>query len=57
MKLEDAIGGAILGASGAFALGQVPPFTFLPEEVVMVPAGALLGALLGTKKIKKVFGL
>lgn len=41
------VGGAIGGAKAAAILGQIPPFTALPEEAVTVPIGAAIGAGIG----------
>lgn len=57
MKLEDRLAGAIAGAGAALVLGQIPPFTVLPDEAITVPAGAILGGILGFSKVKKVLKL
>ena len=54
MKLTERLEGAVVGAIAMTILGQIPPVTALPEEVVSLPVGAGLGALLGAKKIKAV---
>ena len=54
MKLTDRLEGAVAGAIAMTVLGQIPPFTALPEEIVSLPVGAGLGALLGAKKIKRM---
>jgi hypothetical protein len=46
---ERAMLGAITGATGAVALGQVPPFTITPEEALTVPAAFTGGLRLGYK--------
>lgn len=42
-----AIGGAKLGILAATAIGQIPPLTGLPEELVTVPIGAAIGSAIG----------
>jgi hypothetical protein len=37
MRYGKAIGGGLGGAATALAIGQIPPFTALPEEAVTVP--------------------
>lgn len=45
--MQAAAAGAATGASLAAILGQLPPFTLLPEEIVSVPVCALIGAIWG----------
>lgn len=52
--MNDRIEGAILGAVFMTVLGQVPPFTALPEELVTLPVGAMVGGVLGKKKILNI---
>ena len=40
-------GGCVAGGLSAAAIGQVPPLTFLPEELISVPAGCILGGIGG----------
>lgn len=40
--------GAIAGMAAAGMIGQVPPLTFLLEEILTVPAGATLGYTIGS---------
>jgi hypothetical protein len=46
-KLQAAAAGALTGASIAAILGQIPPFTLLPEEIGTVPILAIIGAWWG----------
>lgn len=54
MKLQSRLEGAVLGGIAVGILGQVPPFTALPEEFITVPIGAVIGALVGSAGIKRV---
>jgi hypothetical protein len=45
--IPQAFAGMGIGAGMALAAGQVPPLTLAPEEIVGVPAGALVGAKFG----------
>lgn len=54
MKMGTRLEGALLGAVAVGLLGQVPPFTFLPEEAVSVPIGAAVGFMFGPGLIKKI---
>lgn len=45
--MPQAFAGMSIGAGMALAAGQVPPLTLAPEEIVGVPAGALLGGKFG----------
>jgi hypothetical protein len=42
-----------MGAGLAFVGGQLGPQVGLPEEVVTVPLGAVLGAVIGAKGIER----
>lgn len=53
----DHLQGAIEGMLLAAVLGQVPPFTALPDEIVGLPAGAVVGGYFGAKKLNKWAGL
>lgn len=52
-QLGAAAVGATLGAGSAvgltLAVGQIPPFTALPEEIITLPAAAVSGAVIGGK--------
>lgn len=39
--------GALVGFTTPAAIGQIPPLTALPEEVLTVPVGTALGAAMG----------
>lgn len=54
MKMGNRVQGAIVGAGTALLLGQIPPFTILPEEKITLPIAAGLGFLFGTSWIKKL---
>lgn len=54
MKWSDRFEGALLGAGAMLMLGQVPPFTFITEEPLTIPAGAIIGGIWGPKFIKKL---
>lgn len=54
MKLSNRVEGALIGAVAAGILGQVPPFTMLPDEMITIPAGAILGFTFGSGWIKKL---
>jgi len=41
------VAGGIAGAKTAAIIGQIPPLTALPDELVTVPLGATIGAFLG----------
>lgn len=47
--LKTAAGGAALGAGTALVAGQLGPQVALPEELVTVPGGAILGGRVGFK--------
>ena len=51
----DNILGAIALGSLSLMAGQVPPLTALPEEVAVVPAGTIIGGIVGFDRIKKFF--
>lgn len=45
--IDEAFKGMAIGAGMALAAGQVPPLTLVPEEIVGVPGGALVGSKAG----------
>jgi uncharacterized protein YcfJ len=53
MKLQNRIIGAIEGATIAFIIGQLGPQAGLPEEIITVPAAAVIGFIIGNNKIEK----
>jgi hypothetical protein len=53
MKIENRIIGMIEGASLALILGQLGPQAGIPEEIVTVPAGAVIGFIIGSDKIER----
>lgn len=54
MKIGTRLEGALIGAVAVGLLGQIPPFTFLPEEAASVPIGAAVGFIFGPGLIKKI---
>mgnify|MGYP001581262212 CR=1 FL=1 len=57
MTLNNQIEGAVYGALFSTIIGQIPPFTALPEEILTIPSGAIIGGLIGGKKIKSLLRL
>lgn len=45
--IDKAFEGMAIGAGMAYVAGQVPPLTLAPEEIVGIPAGALVGGKAG----------
>lgn len=54
MKIMNRVEGALLGAVFAGVLGQIPPFTAIPEEIGTIPIGVALGFIWGPNFIKKI---
>lgn len=44
---QGGVAGCVAGAATLTVLGQVPPFTLLPEEIITVPIGCLAGGAFG----------
>lgn len=57
VDLLDNIEGAVYGVIFSSIIGQIPPLTALPEEIMTIPSGAIIGGLIGGKKIKKMLRL
>ena len=57
MKLKDRLEGAIYGMLFASVIGQIPPLTAMPDEIIGVPTGAVIGAVLGGERIKRMVKL
>ena len=53
MTIGDRVLGAGVGAGVALVGGQLGPQIGTPEEVATVPAAALIGAIVGFKRIEK----
>ena len=51
--LKNRIIGSAEGAMLALVLGQLGPQAGLPEEVLTVPAGAIIGFIIGSDKIER----
>ncbi len=54
MSLGNRLEGAMYGAMLMGIIGQVPPLTVLPEEIVSIPAGAMIGFVLGRSAFKRI---
>lgn len=57
MNIKNSLEGALYGAVFSGVVGQIPPFTTLPEEILTIPTGAIIGAVVGGKKIKSILRL
>ena len=57
MNIKNRIMGAVEGAAIAIIFGQLGPQAGLPEEVITVPAGAIIGFIIGNEKIEKCLKL
>lgn len=54
MNWKNLLEGAAYGAALAFVVGQLGPQVATPEEIITVPVGAVLGAIVGAKRIKNM---
>jgi len=50
---DDRALGALFGGAIALVGGQLGPQVGLPEELVTIPLGVVVGALVGAKRIEK----
>lgn len=55
MSVSDHAMGAAYGALLALTLGQLGPQIGTPEEVITMPAGAVIGGVVGAKSIEHFF--
>lgn len=52
MSIGNNVKGAVYGAALALVLGQAGPQIGLPEEVITMPIGAVVGFIIGAKAIE-----